>query len=551
MNDMFKADSGHSLGIASTHGWDTAYGIRFASVNAAISAKGSSPTDFDHSETSGGETNRVFGPFAAWSITGGSGHLLEMQVPIPSFTYEPDGQPAISRSDAVALITVELEAIPQPGAASGTDYALKIRLPNRSNASVSVTSFDYPGSESDGEIPEVVRLLLQGWMRTPENLARFNHTFAVVNLNGKAAVGDLQWVMPTHLAYGVVAAGAEDGVFAVLCMTEGKSPPPDEMVSVDLVPPGVNAAFLISKERYLTKMILPGLGFMFSEPQDKKGRKWPDDYFELGGNGTLLRNRFDIAIDRFRTEHGDVRATMAAGEMTITLEDLFLELRMTGFTHPYRAGWFNAIHSITSRLQATVNEDQKFILMPATSDKGTPIIHHRAVLEKTPLAEAMDYVVLAIEIAAFVIPIGQLAYARYAGAAAEATATGAQVAADVTQVAPATAEAAEVVLAEGAVAVAEAAEQGAVTLSKFLIFNSKSLHAIGMLALAGIPIGLSEFQRIASNSNMAADEIPDIKAFVSGIMQPVQWPEAEAEFHVDRLAFNGGLHVIGTPLVTS
>lgn len=217
---------------------------------------------------------------------------------------------------------------------------------------------------------------------------------------------------------------------------------------------------------------------------------------------------------------------------------------MTGFTHPYQTGWFNAVHSITSRLQATVNEDQKFILMPATGDKGTPIIHHRAVLEKTPRAEAVDSVVLAIDIAAFVIPIRQLASARYAGAAAEATASGAQVA-------PAMIEAAEVALAESAAAVAKAADQGAVTLSRFLVCNSKSLHAIGMLALAGIPIALAAFERVASNSNMAASEIPDIKAFVSGIMQPAQWPETEAEFHVDRLAFNGGLYVIGTPLVAS
>ena len=548
MNDMPWAEAGPALGIASTHGWDTAYGIRFASVNAAIAAKGSSPADFDHTDTSGGETTRIFGTFDAWSITGGSGHILEMRVPIPSFTYEPDGQPAVTRSDAVAVIAVELEAIPQPGATTGNDHALKIRLPNRSNASVSVTSFGYPGSEADGSIPSIVRLLLQAWMRVADNLARFNHTFAVVNLNGKAAVGALQWVMPTYLSYGVVAAGAEDGVLAVLCMTEERSPPPDSTVSVELVPPGVTAAFLISKERYLSKMVLPGLGFMFSEPSDKQGRKWPDDYFELAGNGTMLRNSFDIAIDSFRTEHGDVRATMAAGQMTVTLEDVYLELRMTGFTHPYREGWFNAVHAITSRLQATVDKNQKFILMPSTGDAGTPIIHHRAVLEKTPLAQAVDYVIFAIEIAAFVIPLGRLAYARYAGAAAEATAAGAQVAADVAQVGPATVEAAEVALAEGAVAVAEAAEQGAVTLNKFLVFNSKIVHGAGMLALGGIALSLEAFQRIATSTNMAAEEIPDITAFVTGIMTPVQWPEAEAEFHVDRLAFNGGLHVIGTPV---
>jgi hypothetical protein len=293
-------------------------------------------------------------------------------------------------------------------------------------------------------------------------------------------------------------------------------------------------------------MILPGLGFMFTEPKDRQGRKWPDDYFELAGNGTMLRNRFDLAIDPFRTVRGDVRATMAAGDLTITLEDLFLEFRMTGFTHAYREGWFNAVHSITSRLQATVDANKKFILMPATGDDGTPIIHHRAVLEKTPLAEAMDYVVLAIEIAAFVIPIGRLAYARYSGAAAEATATGAQVAADVVQTAPATAEAAEVVLAESAVAVAEAAEQGAVTLNKFLLFNSKALHATAMMALGAIPLSLDAFQRIASNGNMASKEIPDVKAFVSGIMKPVQWPDA-AEFGIETVAFNGGMHVIGTP----
>lgn len=542
MNTMTRAESGPSLGIASTHGWDTAYGIRFSRVNAAIAAQGSSPSDFDHTQTSGGQTNRIFGTFGDWSIVDGSGHLLEMRVPVPSFTFEPDGQAPITRSDAVALITVELEAIPQPGATSGTNHALKVKLPNRSNASVSVTSFTYPGSDSDGVIPNAVRLLLQDWMRVDENLARFNHTFAVVNLNGKAAVRELQWVMPTTLSYGVVSRGEEDGIFAVLCMTEGNSAPADTIVSPDLVPPGKTAALLLSKERYLRKMVLPGLGFLFTEPKDKRGRTWPKDYFAISGNGTQVTNLFDLEIDPFVTEHGPVRATIAANKLNVTLEDLYLDLGLTDFTHPYRSGWFTAVHNISSRMQAALTPHNKFILIPAAGATGEPILTHTAVLEKTDIAKAFDYLVIAVEIAAFVLPLAKLGYARYAGVAAQETTTGLSAANTVVQSGKATTAKALPVLTAGG----EAIQAGAAALPTLSPRLLKGLAALGAIALGGLALGLERYRDVASATNEAAKEIPDIKAFVTSIMTPVQWPD-EAAFTVESVAFNGGFHIVGQP----
>jgi len=552
MDAMTKAVFGQPLRIASTHGWDTAYGIRFALANSAIARAKSSPADFDHTESGGGETNRVFGTFGDWSISGGSGHLLEMAVPVPGFTYEPDGQAPITRTGATAVIRVELQAIPQPAGrkGEGIPHALRLKLPNRDNSSVSVLSFTYPGHEADGDVPGEVRLLLQGWMREPANLARFNHTFAVVNLNAKAAVAELDWVMPTHLGYGVVEAGDQDGVLAVLCMTEDRSPPPDAIVSAELLPPGIGSAFLVSKERYLTKMVLPSLGFMFSQPRDSRGRVWPTDWFELGGNGTMLRNSFDLSIDKFQTAHGTVKATLPAGMFSVTLEDTFVELRMSEFRHPYRAGWFNAVHSITARMQAAIDGQQKIVLMPASGDKETPIVHHRAVVEKSPLAEIVDWAIIGIEIAAVVVPVGRLAWASYSGAAIAEAAAGIEVAADVMQAAPAVVEEAGPAVAGGAQAAANAAAAGGPHLNEFLMFNSRAMHVGIMAALAAIPLSLEIFEKIATNGNMASKEIPDITAFVYSIMKPVQWPD-QAEFHVDQVAFNGGLHVIGTPGFTA
>lgn len=553
MDDMTMAAFGQPLGIASTHGWDTVYGIRFSLANSAIARAHSSPADFDHSETAGGETNRIFGTFGDWSISGGAGHLLNMNVPIPTFTYEPDGAAPITRSNAIAVIEVELQAIPQPANATadgGVPHALRLRLPNQSNSSVSVQSLTYPGSESDGDLVGEIRLLLQGWMREAENLARFNHTFAVVNLNAKAAVAELNWVMPTRLGYGVVAQGEDDGVLAVLCMTENRDPPSDAVVSVELLPRGVNSAFLISKERYLSKMVLPSLGFMFSRPAESRGRIWPKDWFELAGNGTMLRNTFDLSIDKFRTEHGEVRATIPAGMFSVTLEDTHCELRMSEFRHPYREGWFNAVHSITAQMQAAINEQQKIVLMPASGDPETPIIHHKAVLAKTPLAEIFDWMVIGLEIAAIVVPIGRLAYARYAGAAVAEAGAAVNIAADVTQVGPAAAEQAGPAVAGGAQAAGNAIAAGGPHLNEFLLFNNRVVHVGIMAALGAIPLSLEIFEKLATEGNMAAKEIPDISAFVTSIMKPVQWPD-QAEFHVDSVAFNGGLHVIGTPGFTS
>lgn len=545
MLDQTKAARGQQPLLASTNGWDTVYGIRFPKVNQAIAAAKSSPEDFKFTEEASGETNVISGVFGDWSLTGGSGALLTMTVPIPHFTYVPDQEKLITRTDAVATIEVSLEAIPQPtGDTANPDDGVLYDLKLKTNAgrndkgaqTVDVKSFSYPGMEDDGDIPSEVRLLLQQWMRTGENLQRFNHTFATVKLNAKAAVDDFDWLMPTYLGYGVIGeTGTDTGVFAVLCMTEDRNPPMDERLSTDLVPSGKEAAFLISNERYLQKMVLPGMMWMFDEPENKAGKTWPDDYFEI--SSTQLKNAFPLTIKSFEIGKDNVEATLPAGQLILTMEQNFMSYEMSGLKHPYWGAWYDVTHKISTRLFAEVNDSQQFTLYPVAQSEGGNVVEHDAAIEKTPLGQTVAWALLAADIAAVLFPLGKLAYARYAatGTAATATAGGA-----VAQTAEATAAGAVGPLAAGANVAAQGANAGTFVQRNWAIING--------VAVAAMTIGFAAeeiYQSMANENNWGTDAIPNVNDFVSNIMAPVQWPEA-AEFTVESVSFNGGLHIIGT-----
>ena len=43
---------------------------------------GLQPSLFDHTQTGGGDTTRLFGDYGDWELVGGSGHILQMRLPI-------------------------------------------------------------------------------------------------------------------------------------------------------------------------------------------------------------------------------------------------------------------------------------------------------------------------------------------------------------------------------------------------------------------------------------------------------------------------------------
>jgi hypothetical protein len=112
---------------ASTYGWDTAFAIRVADVNAAIEKAGTSPTSFAYEEPD--HSCSIKGEFGPWRIgPGGDGKLIHLHIPIPSGELTMSTPTAIT--GATAEVEVLLHFLPHGGAnpsANGVDHDLIVQ----------------------------------------------------------------------------------------------------------------------------------------------------------------------------------------------------------------------------------------------------------------------------------------------------------------------------------------------------------------------------------------------------------------------------------------
>ena len=288
-----------TTGKADTYNWDTAYGITFEKVNASITRAKSSPPNFKGIYFDGFSGNKyeISADFGPWQLSGGSGDLLHMTLPLTNGTVTPQNGGNPTAYSGSASIEVKLEWIPQPDAtASSGNNHLKIKLTSNPDDSpiVSVESVDVtPKGVSDG-----VQTVLEDWLLA--NLQQFNHVFSVVDLGAVADKAGFQWLKPTKIGYAVNTEGASDPknyVFGVLAMTEGRTSdklPPE--ISPNIIPTGADAGFLISQERFLKKLLLPGMATLFKNATA--------DDFDVDSDGTMVRNKFGLSFRGFQLEDG-------------------------------------------------------------------------------------------------------------------------------------------------------------------------------------------------------------------------------------------------------
>lgn len=286
-----------TTGIADTYNWDTAYGITFEKVNNSIVRANSSPANFTGSYVDvlgGGATYVIAASFGAWQLSGGSGDLVHMTLPLTNGTITPGGS-AFSGS---ASIEVKLNWLPQPGASSdkGTHH-LKINLTTNDPVNSPIVSI-VNMAVHPAILAPVVQSALLTWLLA--NLQQFNHVFSVVDLGAEADKAGFQWLKPTKLGYAVNTEGATDPknyVFGVLAMTESRPGVRlDHQISPNIIPTGADAGFLISQERFLSKLLLPGMAVLF------KGATAAD--FTLGPDGTLVQNKNALNFRTFKLEDG-------------------------------------------------------------------------------------------------------------------------------------------------------------------------------------------------------------------------------------------------------
>jgi hypothetical protein len=568
---------------ANTNGWDTVFGITFDDVNRAITNAGSTPDGFNYPMDTQGEA--IEGTYSTWQVTGGSGQLLHMTLPVTELTMTFDGEAPIVRRQVSITIEVALDQLRPADGKLAVERGELVEFRLRGNngpdeQAVVVLSVSYPNvppsptfpgqpsSDNDGTNPIDILNVFAKAINTPGELEKFDHAFVAVNLNSRAAHDVFKWLDPTSVAYAVTAKSDGTGVMAVLCMTEDRPAPPSQDVSPELIAEGARAGFLISKPRFLEKMLRGSLKLMFDKPAGaideddvaadtpEDAEVWPRDFIALEGSGTRLTNTVELNVKNFEIEGKNEPAKLPARGFEADITDTFLTLRLSRFQHSYHKGWYDVFHDITLDTHLQLSQDGKRIeLIPGigeVDENGIDLSQpdHTAIIEKTALGRGFDWAVLVLDVVVLFASFAQFARGAYvARTAGPATDAAIQGAAKVTiKAGEAAANAGVSITRNGAAllngtvsSVVEAQTMAArIASAAFYVLTAA---ATGMSVYAIID---QVWQATENGSDRPEETIPDVNIFAEMAMAPILWPE-QSGFELTSVAFNGGVQMSGIP----
>ncbi len=530
---------------ASTNNWDTVSAIKFKSLNAAIKNLHSSPSSFSGNvQSPSGDQAVIAADFGDWQLSGGSGGLVHMKLPFSSATSEPPGGSKTDLGDGFAVIEVDLTYIPQPGETESR--ALKI------DAEHAVTSADVTMAENDNRNwGPYVSEALTTWLKT--HLQSFNHVFAVVNLGFQEENKTFRWLKPTKVGYAVEVVGdnVDDYVFAVLAMTENRPGSGlSDQVSPFAIPSGADAGFLISTERFMEKMVLPGVYPIF------KGAGEGD--FDITADGTQVTNvkelnfeTFEVPTNKSGTETKPISdAKVSQGNFRLTAFDRHMRFEFTDLTYTWKSGFI--VHVNYTGISTLEIDSTNHLQMPETSDPTVNFTVTKTVEE--------EWKEIGITIA---VDIGIALASALIGGAAEAMA--AKEAADtaVTQtVREAIGDAGADASIDGAVniplltqeerealqgamvrdALEGAAEQLAnpSAMQKFSGFFMRNWKVVlgGMIAEAIGTVATQIPNILNSYAENDLAKMPTLDKFATEAVSPIQWTDTPS-FKLDSIALNG------------
>lgn len=358
-----------------TNGWDTVYAVYYPEMNQLIKDKKTTPASFNFQDKDTGAS--YTGTFEDWQLAvGGSGADVYMQIPVPSSTYTDDDGVELSLPNRIVfVIELNLDWITHPN-----EVAQELKV-NPNTQTVSVLSTTNWGENeklvrikgnrqykllSDGK-KGAIEMYLCNWIKA--NLDKFQHTFAVVDINNDAANANpkLSWLAPTDKAYAVVDDNSKDinkCIFGVLCMTENNPSPEVSQIAPELIPDGCQSALVLNRPLLLKKLLLPNIPLICSAGTTV-------DAFEITNKGTTITNKKDISFPNQKLENPDkiVTPTIGKGNFSITLEETFIKLEFIDLSFEYSPG----IHvKLTHHSNAllSITPDGKFKMDVNTSEGG-------------------------------------------------------------------------------------------------------------------------------------------------------------------------------------
>ncbi|MGF6439837.1 TULIP family P47-like protein [Paraburkholderia youngii] len=404
------------MSTLSTENWDTAFGIKYKDANAAIASGGSSPPNFSGSHQVVGNTYNVSASFGTWKMTGGSGSLLIMALPLSNGRVSGGGQ-AEESFEGTAQIQVSLGFIPQPGSTSSRE----LRLDNQQAVSVlQVTLSSGPPSARD-----TIKGALQDWLNT--NVSEFNHVFAVVDLNEFVDKSDaFAWVKPTHVGYAIYTeniASADDYLFGILAMTEnrpGRNLSP--VMDPGIVPDGADAGFLIAASRAVDKMFAPRIETLFANATA--------DDFGRSADGMTIVNVNTLKFTNFTLQDGTVinDAQIDAAAFNVSIDPGFVEIDFTGLRFTWKGKYnvtvnYRSINDLSTDENGHLRLKQTAAPTVSVSASETESQKWKEIWESIGISVAVAVAGAALGAGAEA-GVARLAVARAATAGAEASADG-------------------------------------------------------------------------------------------------------------------------------
>lgn len=548
-----------------TYGWDTAFGITFKNANLAIKNGKSSPTAFSaaYHDPLDSRDYTIAGSFGDWQLSGGSGSLVHMALPVSGGTVVPQGSGTPQRFAGTATIEVKLAFIPQPQVNddSGKRKALKVATvaaTTDSAAAVLNFTFDQGSQFTDGV---AVKEALGAWLN--QHLAEFNHVFSVLDVNAQADKEQLQWLKPTEVNYAVYApsgATVDDYVFGVLAMTERRSAARlSSEIDPNIIPTDANAGFLIAAERVVDKILLPYIYLLF-ENASAADFTTRDDGLTVTNIKGLDFQKFSIGENDDKRDIND--ATIDAGNFTMDVFSTTVRMQFTNMQFTWKEGFI--VHlNYTGLSDFTTDEKGHLQMTPL----GQPSVD--VTVTKT---EAEEWITILEDIG---IGIGSAVVAALIGgalgAAADAAAEAAQASADEALQAASNevemttfkingipvSELDDAVLESedglGASDVTQTSNTSYRTAFKgWFIRNWRKLVGFTIGTILGTTVGeISVYLIESANKGGDNDKLPTIHPFVDESVSSTTWPNTSG-YDLASVKLNGALqiglnlHIVGT-----
>ncbi len=413
---------------ADMHGWDTVYAVRFEAINRELIRQFgeggimAAALRIDYED----EDVAIHGAFEPWQLaTGGSGNEVAIAVRFAS------GEATLKESGKVVSLTgasVKLRAKIGLHRVSGVDdtadgtvaTCLKVVASGKvvtagdaaslraAFSQIDAKASDDDRSDANVQCDDIAGLDLSDctpheakhfdaflkpgiveWFGTNESI--FDFAFLTVDIAEQEDTGDFAWIKPTQVAYAVTDVigangkpSANQSIFAILAMTEGRKAEgrANFEVSASAIPinPGVDAAFLISNERFMEKHILPQCHKVFEGIADvgsdaSGAAKFCMENGRLANSAAILMP-LDLHSEKLYAQFpGDVHGRIEPGNFKVVVGDTTIQFDFEAITFPYGANDLVNVELMMRYEQAIgIDEDCHF----AVESTGTQI-HHVSV----------------------------------------------------------------------------------------------------------------------------------------------------------------------------